>query len=78
MIALAFQTPLVVVALVGLGIMSPAQLRSEWRTVYVVLAVLGVAITPDWNPISNLLVSGAMIGLYELSLLLVRLILPRR
>lgn len=77
-IALAFQTPLVVLALVGLGIMSPAQLRSEWRTVYVVLAVLGVAITPDWNPISNLLVSGAMIGLYELSLLLVRLILPRR
>lgn len=77
-IALAFQTPLVVVALVGLGITTPAQLRAEWRTVYVVLAVLGVAITPDWNPISNLLVSGAMIALYEISLLLVRLILPRR
>ncbi len=76
--ALAFQTPLVVLALVGLGIVSPARLRQQWRTVYLTLSLLALAITPDWNPISNLLVAAAMIGLYELSLLLVRVILPRR
>lgn len=76
--ALAFQTPLVVVALVGLGVVSPAQLRREWRKVYVSLGLLAATITPDWNPVSNLLVAAALIGLYELSLLLVRVILPRR
>ncbi len=76
--AFAFQTPLVVVALVGLGVMSPAHLRREWRTVYLSLGILALLITPDWNPVSNFLVAAAMIGLYELSLLLVQLILPRR
>lgn len=77
-LAFAFQTPLVVVTLVGLGIMSPARLRAEWRTIYVSLVVLAAMITPDWNPVSNALVAVAMIGLYELSLLLVRVILPKR
>ncbi len=76
--ALAFQTPLVVLALVGLGVVSPAYLRREWRTVYVSLGLLAAIITPDWNPVSNLLVAAALIGLYELSLLLVRVILPGR
>ncbi len=76
--AFAFQTPLVVVALVGLGVMSPAHLRREWRTVYLGLGILALLITPDWNPVSNFLVAAAMIGLYELSLLLVQLILPGR
>lgn len=76
--ALAFQTPLVVLALVGLGVVSPARLRREWRNVYVGLGLLAAIITPDWNPVSNLLVAAALIGLYELSLLLVRVILPGR
>jgi len=76
--ALAFQTPLVVVALVGLGLMSTARMRQEWRTVYLGLGILALLITPDWNPVSNFLVAAAMIGLYELSLLLVRLLLPGR
>ncbi len=77
-LALTFQTPLVILSLVGLGIISSARLRREWRTVYVTIAALAAFITPDWNPVTIILVGVAMVGLYELSLLLVRLVLPGR
>ncbi len=77
-LAIAFQTPLVVLSLVGLGIISSVRLRREWRTVYITIAGLAAIITPDWSPITMLLVAAAMIGLYELSLVLVRVVLPGR
>lgn len=77
-IAITFQTPLVVLTLIGLGFISRAQLRRQWRTVYLTIAVLATVITPDWSPITMGLVAGAMIGLYELSLLLARLVFPAR
>ena len=40
--------------------------------------MLAAVITPDWNPITMLLVAGAMIGLYELSLLLARWLFSAR
>src|SRR5207245_9875752 len=66
-IAFTFQTPLVVLALVGLGIVSRAQLRSQWRTVYMTITVLAAVITPDWSPITMLRVAAAMGVRCELS-----------
>jgi len=43
-----------------------------------VITVLAAVITPDWSPVTMLLVGGAMAGLYELSLLLARVLLPGR
>jgi len=77
-IAFTFQTPLVVLALIGLGVVSRAQLRSQWRTVYMTITVLAAVITPDWSPITMLLVAAAMVGLYELSLVLARWAFPGR
>lgn len=77
-VAIAFQTPLAVLSLVGLGVLSRARLRREWRSVYMAIAVLAAVITPDWSPITMLLVAGAMVALYELSLLLARWIFPGR
>ncbi len=77
-IAIAFQTPLVVLSLVGLGIISSTRLRREWRTVYITIAAIATFITPDWSPVTMLAVGAAMVGLYELSLLLVRVVLPGR
>ncbi|HEU4678483.1 MAG TPA: twin-arginine translocase subunit TatC [Terrimicrobiaceae bacterium] len=77
-LAIAFQTPLVVLSLVGLGVLSRSRLRREWRTVYMVITVLAAVITPDWSPVTMLLVAAAMVGLYELSLLLARVIFPNR
>src|SRR5439155_3246318 len=62
----------------GLGVVSRAQLRSQWRTVYMTITVLAAVITPDWSPITMLLVAAAMVGLYELSLVLARWAFPGR
>lgn len=77
-IAISFQTPLVVLALVGLGVLSPSRLRAQWRVVYFTITVLAAVITPDWSPVTMLLVAAAMVGLFELSLLLSRVVFPER
>jgi len=77
-IAFAFQTPLAVLSLVGLGVVSRARLRREWRSVYMTITILAAVITPDWSPVTMLFVAGAMVGLYELSLLLARWAFPNR
>ncbi len=77
-VAIAFQTPMVVLSLIGMGVLSSARLRQEWRAVYAVITVLAAVITPDWSPVTMMLVGGAMVGLYELSLLLARIIMPGR
>jgi sec-independent protein translocase protein TatC len=76
--AITFQTPLVVLALVGMGVISSARLRQEWRYVYAAITILAAVITPDWSPVSMLLVAAAMVALYELSLLLARALMPGR
>lgn len=43
-----------------------------------VITVLAAVITPDWSPVTMLVVAAAMAGLYELSLLLARVIFPGR
>ncbi len=77
-LAVTFQTPLVVLTLIGLRIISRSQLRRQWRTVYMTITVLAAVVTPDWSPITMLLVAGAMAGLYELSLVLARWVFPDR
>ncbi len=64
--------------MIGLGLISSSQLRRQWRAVYMTIPVLAAVITPDWSPITMLLVAGAMIGLYELSLLLARWLFSAR
>ena len=46
--------------------------------VYVVLMVICAVVTPDASPITMLLMFAAMVALYELSLLLARIVLARR
>lgn len=77
-IAVTFQTPLVVLSLIGLGVLSYTRLRQQWRAVYMTITVLAAVITPDWSPITMMLVAAAMAGLYEFSLLLARWVFPER
>ena len=53
-------------------------MRGQWRTIYVVLMVLCAMITPDASPITMLLMFAALIVLYEVSLLLARIVLSKR
>ena len=74
----AFELPVVVFYLVIFDIIPYKKMRGQWRTIYVVLMVLGAMITPDASPITMLLMFAALIVLYEVSLLLARIVLSKR
>ncbi len=66
-----FQLPLAIVAVVRLGIVSIAQLRSNRRYAYLVIAIIAAAL-PGVDPVSMLLEMVPLLVLYELSILLAR------
>lgn len=66
-----FQLPLAIIAVVRLGIVSIAQLRSNRRYAYLVIAIIAAAL-PGVDPISMLLEMVPLLVLYELSILLAR------
>ncbi len=74
----AFELPLVIFYLVIFDVIPYKKLRESWRMVYIVLMVLCAVITPDASPVTMLLLFAALIALYELSLLLARIVLARR
>lgn len=75
---LAFELPLVIFYLVIFDVVPYKKLRSSWRTVYVALMVICAMVTPDASPVTMLLMFAALIALYEISLLLARIVLTRR
>lgn len=75
---LAFELPLVVFYLVVFNVIPYKKLRSSWRVVYVGLMVFSAVATPDASPITMMLMFAALIGLYEASLLISRIVLASR
>jgi len=75
---IAFQTPIIVFYLVYFGVISYEKLRANWRYVYVGIVIAAAMITPDFSPVSMLALAAAMIVLYELSLVVVRVMLSKR
>lgn len=68
-----FQIPVVILALVRLGIVSVAQLRHNRRYAYLLIAVLAAAL-PGVDPVTMLIEMVPLLLLYELSILLARAI----
>ena len=71
---LIFEMPLVLVFLIKINILTIPQLRRQWRVVYIVILVICAIITPDWSPVTMGVLAAPMILLYELALLLARVI----
>ena len=69
---ICFQTPLVMLIIERLGIMSADDLRSKWKHVILGMLVLAAIITPTQDPFSLMLLAGPMVMLYGLGLLLVQ------
>ena len=67
-----FEMPLVLLFLIKAGIITVAQLRKQWRVVYIVILLLCAIITPDWSPVTMGVLAVPMILLYELALLFAR------
>ncbi len=68
---IVFQMPLAILAVTRLGIVSVAQLSSNRRYAYLVIAIVAAAL-PGVDPISMLLEMVPLLALYELSILLAR------
>lgn len=73
-IGMVFETPLVISFLARLGLVSPGQL-SQFRKYSIVLnAIIAAMITPTPDPFNMLLVMAPLILLYEVGVLLARLV----
>jgi sec-independent protein translocase protein TatC len=75
-VALAFEVPVFVLALVRLRILTAAKLRSTWRMGVFVMTVIGVAL-PGVDPVSTTLSVVPLVGLYLLSIGLASFLEPR-
>lgn len=74
----AFELPLLVFYLVIFDVIPYKKLRASWRVVYVALMVVSAMVTPDASPVTMMLLFAALIALYEVSLLIARLVLRGR
>lgn len=69
-VGLAFQFPLVIFILAGMGLVSAETLKRQWRIAIVVIAIAAALITPTIDPLNMALIMGPLIALYFLSILL--------
>lgn len=75
-VALAFEVPVFVLALVRLRILTAAKLRSTWRMGVFVMTVIGVLL-PGVDPVSTILSVIPLVALYLLSIGLATFLEPR-
>ena len=61
---LAFQIPILQILLGLLNIVSPTQMLNAWRYVILISTVLGAILTPSTDPLTQLLLSVAILLLY--------------
>jgi sec-independent protein translocase protein TatC len=75
-VALAFEVPVFVLALVRLRILTAAKLRSSWRVGVFAMTVVGVVL-PGVDPVSTILSVIPLVALYVLSIGLATFLEPR-
>lgn len=71
---LVFETPLLVMGLAKIGIVSSRQLFRWWRFAIVGAFIVAAIVTPSIDPITQSLVAGPMIILYFVGILLAKLV----
>ena len=70
---LCFQLPIIIFALSFTGLVTSKMLISIWRYAIVGASIVAAIVTPDPTAISMLIVMAALIGLYFLSVLLLKM-----
>ncbi len=74
---ISFETPLFILLMVRLGIISPQRLRGSWRYAVLIILLISAVITPDWSPITMAVMAGPMLLFYILSCFLAGLVAPK-
>ncbi|HAW50087.1 TPA: twin-arginine translocase subunit TatC [bacterium] len=64
-----FEAPLIVISLIKLKVCTYRDLRLKWQFVYIGILIISAVLTPDWNPVTMFLMAIPLIFLYEVSLL---------
>ena len=75
---ISFELPIAVFYLAVFQIVPYAKFRSAWRYIYVGMLVVAASITPDASPITLMLMYAAMLSLYEISLMVTRIVVMAR
>jgi sec-independent protein translocase protein TatC len=70
---LAFQLPVLQLLLGSLGILRARTMLSAWRWVVLIAALAGAVLTPSTDPVTMLLLSGAITALFLVGVALVAL-----
>lgn len=73
-----FQTPVVVVFLAKIGAVKPIQLVKQWRVAVIVILLFSAIATPDWSPVTMVLMAVPMTTLYILGVILAFIFAPRK
>ena len=76
-IGAVFETPVIILFLARLGIVTPKMLASKRRHAIVFAFVLAAIITPTFDPVNQSLVALPLIALYEMSIWLAKLVQRR-
>jgi sec-independent protein translocase protein TatC len=61
---LAFQVPAIQVVLGLLGIVTGEKMLSSWKYVIIICTIVAAIITPSTDPVTQILLSGALLSLY--------------
>lgn len=67
-LGVAFETPMFIWMLVALGIVTPQQLQRGWRYAIIIILLAAAIITPDWSPVTMVLIAVPMFFLFLISL----------
>jgi sec-independent protein translocase protein TatC len=77
-IGLIFETPLIIIGLAKLGVVSPQWLASQRKWWIVLAFVIGAMVAPTPDPIDQTIIAVTLILLLELGILLARLVYKKR
>jgi sec-independent protein translocase protein TatC len=77
-IGLVFETPLIIMALAKLGVVSPKWLAARRKWWIVIAFVIAAIVTPTPDPVNQSIVAIPLILLLELGILLARLVYKKR
>jgi sec-independent protein translocase protein TatC len=75
---IVFETPVVLVLLALLDIVSLQMLTNSRRVVLVVITIVAAIVTPSPDPLSQIVLAVPMYGMYELAILVIKGIEKRR
>ncbi len=75
--AIMFQLPIVLSLLASVGIVNAKMLSEKWRHAVIAILILAGIGAPDGNPLTMALLALPLIGLYMLSIVVVRITEPK-